>query len=70
MTMAEPVSEHGDVGTDMRAGHRLAEDVGALQVAPLALGVGALSRGAGRRAFVGPSFVQVFAIRFHVESSL
>jgi hypothetical protein len=42
--------------------------MGALQMSPLVLEVGALPRGVSRRVFLSPSFAEFAAIRSHVLS--
>ena len=68
VSMAEGVAEHGDVSAHVRAGHRLAEHMGALQVSPFTIDVGAFPGGPSRLSFLSPSFTEVASIRSHVLS--
>ncbi len=54
ISMPEAVSEHRDVAAYVRNGHRLAEHVRALQMSPLVLDVGPVSRGASPGSFSVP----------------
>jgi CheY-like chemotaxis protein len=69
VSLPEAEAEHRDVGAHVRSGHRLAEDVCAFQMPPLALGVGPLSCSASRDAFLSPSLTQLRVLRSHSSSS-
>jgi hypothetical protein len=65
---AEAEGEHGEVGTHMPTGKRLAEDVGALEMCPGSANVTSISRTSCERHLAGPCFDQL-CFSCHVDES-